>query len=140
MRRSRFQGLVVGFAVLGLLVLGWAGPGRAVTVSDGCADAGHGAQDIQSLTATFDTTTETIHVDLVLCAPPDAATKYRVHFDHTALFFDDADRNGDGVVDANDVCATTSDTGMMHNGSKNTSPGTIEVVATPSTMRSAWRS
>jgi hypothetical protein len=40
MRRSSFQGLVVGGAVLGLLVLGGARLGSAVTVSDGCTDAG----------------------------------------------------------------------------------------------------
>jgi hypothetical protein len=87
-----------------------------------------GTRDIDTLTATFDATTETITVDLVLCAAPDAATKYRVHFDHTAPFFDDDDRNGDGVVDANDFCATTSDSGMMRKGTKNTGPGTITVV------------
>jgi hypothetical protein len=106
MRQSRIHGFVVSVAVLGLLVLGWVSPGRAVTVNDGCTDAGGGSQDIASLTATFDATTETIHVDLVLCAAPDDATKYRVRFDHTEPFFDDDDRNGDGVVDANDVCAT----------------------------------
>jgi len=127
MKRSRFQRLGVGFAVLGLLVLGGARPGSAVTVSDGCGDVvGNGAQDIASLTATFDAATETILVDLVLCAAPDAATKYRVHVDHTAPFFDD-DRNGDGVVDASDVCATTSDSGMMRKGTKNTGPGTITI-------------
>jgi hypothetical protein len=31
------------------------------------------------------------------------------------------------VVDANDVCATTSDRGMMRTGTKNTGPGTITV-------------
>jgi hypothetical protein len=128
MRRSSVQGLVVGVAVLGLLVLGGTRRAGAVTVSDGCTDAGGGRQDIASLTATFDATTETITVDLVLCAAPDAATKYRVHFDHTAPFFDDADRNGDGVVDANDFCATTSDNGMVRKGTKNTGPGTITVV------------
>jgi hypothetical protein len=128
MRQSRIHGFVVGVAVLGLLVLGWVSPGRAVTVNDGCTDAGGGSQDIASLTATFDATTETIHVDLVLCAAPDDATKYRVRFDHTEPFFDDDDRNGDGVVDANDVCATTSDSGMMRKGTKNTGPGTITVV------------
>jgi hypothetical protein len=127
MRRSSFQGFGVGFSVLALLVLGGARPGGAVTVNDGCGDAGNGSQDIASLTATFDATTETIHVDLVLCAAPDDATKYRVRVDHTAPFFDDDDRNGDGVVDANDVCATTWDSGMQRQGTKHTGPGTSTV-------------
>ena len=63
-----------------------------------------------------------------LCAPPDKQTKYRVHFDHTPPFFDDADRNGDGVVDLNDVCATTSDDGMKRFKGKDTGPGSITLI------------
>ncbi len=97
-----------------------------VTVTDGC-DVGGGANDIDTLTASFDATADEITVVMVLCDDADDKTKYRVHFDHTVPFFDDDDRNGDLVVDGLDFCFTTSDDTMKHRGDRDTGPGLIEV-------------
>lgn len=101
-------------------------PGLVLADGDGCNDGGGGGADIHTLSASFDGTSEIITVEMELCADADTKTKYRVHFDHTAPFAPDSDRDGDMVVDAADSCITTSDDGM-HHGKKDTGPGTIEV-------------
>ena len=63
-----------------------------------------------------------------LCDSLDDRVKYRVRFDHTAPFFNNTDRNGDGINPADDpddldFCFTTSDTGMMHRKVRGTGPG-----------------
>ncbi|MDX1384237.1 MAG: lamin tail domain-containing protein [Thermoanaerobaculia bacterium] len=94
---------------------------------DGC-DAGGASTDIHSLVATYDPDSDLIGVDMELCSPPDDRTKYRLRIDHEAPWFDDADRNGDGVVDGLDLCAETSDTGtMLHRGDRATGVAAIGV-------------
>ena len=125
---------VVLTALSVFVVLGFSGTNvaMAVEVVDGC-DVGSGPNDIHTLSASFDAVTDEITVKMLLCDDPNQQsnrTKYRVHFDHTAPFFDDDDRNGDGVVDANDFCFSTSDDTMrrrLHRGSnKDTGPGIID--------------
>jgi len=74
------------FFVVACVLLGFAFPAMAmaqVVVNDGCADAGGGAADIDTVTASFDDITGDITVVVTLCAPAADKTKYRVHFDHT---------------------------------------------------------
>ena len=97
-------------------------------VDDGCdIGAGNEVVDIDTLTATYDDINDLIIVEMVLCGnlDGDKKKKYRVRFDHTTPFFDEEDRNDDGVVDGNDFCATTSDAAMMHRSNKDTGPGVI---------------
>ena len=115
--------------VLVLATFGFVGTSNAnVSVNDGCdIGAANEALDIDTLSATFDTINDLIIVEMVLCGNTDGdpKNKYRVHFDHTAPLFHDADRNSDQVVDENDFCATTSDDTMMHRSKKDTGPGMI---------------
>ncbi len=119
MRVALLVGLVAGL------------PGVAWAEVDGCGEGGSGSQDIASLEASFDEGTEHITVVLTLCANADSKTKYRVHFDHTAPFATDCDRNGDTICDpdGDDFCVTTSDDTMMHRGRKDRGPGQILVAA-----------
>lgn len=94
---------------------------------DGCGDGGSGSQDIESLVASFNEETGDITVELTLCEAADDMTKYRVHYDHTAPFATDPDRNGDGNINDEDFCVTTSDDTMMHRGKRDTGPGEITV-------------
>ena len=109
----------------------------AVTIDDPC-DIGGNANDINTLTATYNVADDEIVVEMTLCSVLSNSvynkTKYRVHFDHTAPFAVDADRNGDTVVDAADFCVTTSDDGMMHRAKKDNGPGLIEVDGTTLTF------
>lgn len=110
--------------------LGLAGVAMATDVPghDTC-DIGGGGNDIDTLSASYDIGSDEITVDMLLCSAPGGGTKYRVHFDHTAPFATDADRNGDQTVDGSDFCVTTSDDTMMrrsHKGNdKDTGPGII---------------
>ena len=81
-------------AILSALVLFGTGPALATT-AETCGDAAMESADIDVLSASFDAATGYITVELGLCAPPDNRTKYRIHFDHTAPFATDADRDGD---------------------------------------------
>lgn len=119
-RNARGLSMVMGGA-LALLASG------TTAATDPCGDGGEGSQDIESLSASFDAATHTITVDLTLCAEADTKTKYRVHFDHTAPFATDLNRNGDTVINDDDFCVTTSDSGMMHRGKRDTGPGAIAV-------------
>lgn len=56
------------------------------TINDNC-DIGEGANDIKTLTGSFNISTDEITVEMELCAPPDDQIKYRVNFDHTPPFF-----------------------------------------------------
>jgi hypothetical protein len=127
---SSRRGIVVSLAVAALLSVGLAE--AQVSVVDDCDVGGASVPwDVDQLTASYDDSLQQIVVDLKLCAPAGNGTKYRVHFDHTAPFAPDLDRNGDGYVDQSDFCVTTSDDGMMyrvHRGrGKATGPGVIEV-------------
>lgn len=126
MKTSKVSHRLVNRSVMALLAL-LALPGVALAAAESCGDGGGGSQDIGALTASFDQASGDILVELTLCAAPDETTKYRVHFDHTAPFAPDADRNGDGFVNAGDFCVTTSDDGMMHRAKKDNGPGVIEV-------------
>jgi hypothetical protein len=84
------------------------------------------------LSASFDAATDLITVEMKLCDSLDDGVKYRVRFDHTAPFFNNTDRNGDGINPADDpddldFCFTTSDTGMMHRKVRDTGPGSIDM-------------
>jgi hypothetical protein len=109
-----------------MLLVAWL-PGVASAVEDGCDDADGSTRDIKTLVASFDETTGYIEVELTLCGNADDETKYRVHFDHTAPFATDPDRNGDGFITPDDFCVTTSDNTMMHRSKKDTGPGQIMV-------------
>jgi len=110
---------------------------------DGC-DNGDDPNDIKTIKAFFDDGTGEITVEMILCSDPSQPnnkTKYRVRFDHTAPFFDEADRNGDQVVDANDICFNTADDTMAFGRKKATNkimgPGLVDVNAKPLTFRVA---
>lgn len=123
-----FYGFVKAYVPV-IALLAFTLPGLA-QAEEACGDGGDGSQDIQALVASFDEATQYITVDLTLCDEVDNKTKYRVHFDHTAPFAPDADRNGDTVINADDFCVTTSDDTMMHRGKRDTGPGSIEVGGT----------
>jgi hypothetical protein len=135
MSMSPRRKVVVSLAVAVVLSTGFA-EAQMVGVVDGC-DVGGMSWDINLVSATFDYPLQQIAVDVILCAPVDNRTKYRVHFDHTAPFAPDLDRNGDGTIDEADFCVTTSDDTMIFRGhrglGKTTGPGDI-VVSLPVTI------
>jgi len=132
--------MTAGMTMLALsAIFAWAGTAMAAVTNNDTCELGENANDINKVTASYDASSDAIVVEMALCGDSLAPawqsiyskTKYRVHFDHTAPFAVDADRDGDGIVDEDDFCATTSDDTMMHrvhkNATKDTGPGIIWV-------------
>ena len=127
--KCKIAGAAIAFSMTSTLGLSGVAMANDVPGHDIC-DIGGGGNDIDTLSASYDIGLDEITVDMLLCAAPGGGTKYRVHFDHTAPFATDLDRNGDQVVDASDFCVTTSRDTMMrrsHKGrDKDTGPGDID--------------
>lgn len=105
-------------------VLGFAGTTSAGDTPghDECElGGGNEAGDIDNLSASYDAANDLIIVEILLCDTKANNIKYRVHFDHTAPFFDDPP----------EFCATTSDDTMKRfKGNKDTGPGAIVMATT----------
>ena len=82
-----------------------------------CGDGGGGSADIFAWAAEIDAD-QNLVVDVILCDSVDEKIKYRLHIDHSALFFDEVDD-----------CSTTSDDTMkLHRGRTTGPSGTIEIL------------
>jgi hypothetical protein len=113
--------------ILALLasVLFFTSPSKAQDHRDTC-EVGGGANDIYTVSTAYDSDTDTITVTTVLCGSTNNKTDYRVYFDHTPPLFSvpgTEDRNGDGIIDASDLCANTWDHRMRRYRGKNKGPG-----------------
>jgi hypothetical protein len=109
MKKATFLAASLALAV----TFGLAGTANAGETCD--LSAGNEAVDIDTLTARYDAGTDEIIVEMLRCDTPDpdnAFYNFNVYIDHTYPFFDDPDRNGDGVVDSYDSCYPTDDTKM----------------------------
>ena len=130
--KTKFFAIALVIALTGAFLHSEAVADMTVSKVDPCSTTSGlaGSYDLKKVTATFidnvDDAFDKIVVEVETCGEVDARVKYRVHFDHTAPFFYDADRNGDQVVDDLDVCYTTSDDGMMQKDGKATGPGAID--------------
>ena len=99
-------------ALTATAMFGFVSPSYADSspIYDGCGDVSLNGVDIKSLTADSDASEGgTVTVILQLCNDISNSSQHRIHFDTKAGFAYDADRNNDGDVDGDDVCATTSD-------------------------------
>ena len=108
----------------------WAEPTLAVEVDDGCdLGVGNEAVDIHTLAARFNADVDEVIVEITHCDEEGVSgdnRQYSVFFDHTAPFFDDEDRNGDGKVRKRDTCAPTWDSKMSRSVRFHRTKGRIE--------------
>lgn len=105
-------------------------------VTDTC-DVGGGANDIETVTASYDDGSDEIVVEMSLCADVDSKTEYRVYLDHEDTTNNDGDGIDDGpdTLDPNPDCTKTFDDRMLHKSAKDRGPGTIDIVGSLLTFR-----
>ena len=101
------------------------------TITDTC-DVGGGANDIDTVSVSFDDGSDEIVVEMVLCADADNRTRYQVFFDHEGGTDD-----GPDTLDPNPHCVRTWDDRMTHKGRNDRGVGMIDVVGNILTFRVA---
>lgn len=96
-------------------------------VNDTC-DQNDDGNDIERFSAVYDSDSDELTVNIHLCDDVLDETIYRVRIDHTAPFFDEEDRDGNGKIQKKDTCFPTSDTGISRKGDIHTGLGYSDIL------------